>query len=159
MINQSLAHAVERFADFTQDVPDSDLDREWAWGAYDSDGVRFAFFRTYEELRELAVRTAAERSARGRTASSAQRILHQYHNAYRDLEAALIGAQAGEANRAPGEGEWSLRQIAAHIVEAEVGFFGVVIYALDRHRSADGQPAQIPDEEWEGIIGMDEASI
>lgn len=159
MINQSLAHAVGRFADLTQDVPDSDLDREWTWGAYDSDGVRFAFFRIYEELRELAVRTAVERAARGRIASSAQRILNQYHTAYRDLEAVLLGVETGEANRAPGEGEWSLRQIAAHIVEAEVGFFGVVKYALDRHRISDGRPTQIPDEEWEAIIGMDEASI
>ena len=159
VINPSLARAVERFADLTQDVPDSDLDREWTWGAYDSDGVRFAFFRTYEELRELAVRTAMERAAHGRIASSAQRILNQYHTAYRDLEAALLGVQAGEANRAPGEGEWSLRQIAAHIIEAEVGFFGVVKYALDRHRISDGRPAHIPDDEWEAIIGMDEASI
>jgi uncharacterized damage-inducible protein DinB len=140
-------------------VPDSDLDREWAWGAYESEGIRFAFFRTYEELRELAVRMVAERAARGRIASSAQRILYQYHSAYRDLEAALLGVQAGETNRAPGEGEWSLRQIVSHIVEAEMGFFGVVKYALDRHCSADGRPAQIPDKEWETIIGMDEASI
>lgn len=159
MINPSLARAVERFADLTQDVPDSDLDREWAWGAYESEGIRFAFFRTYEELRELAVRTAAERSALGRTASSAQRILNQYHTAYRDLGAALLGVHAGEGNREPGEGEWSLRQIVSHIVEAEMGFFVVVKYALDRHRSADGRPAQIPEEEWETIIGMDEASI
>jgi len=159
VINPSLARAVERFAAITVDVPDSDLDREWAWGAYDSEGVRFAFFRTYEELRELAVRTAAERAARGRTASSVQRILYQYHTAYRDLEVALLGVQAGEANRAPSEGEWSLRQIVSHIVEAEVGFFGVVKYALDRHRSADGRPAQNPNEEWKAIIGMDEVSI
>jgi hypothetical protein len=159
VINPSLVRAVERFADLTQDVPDSDLDREWAWGAYESEGIRFAFFRTYEELRELSVRSAAERAALGRSASSAQRILYQYHTAYRDLEAALLGVQADEANLAPGEGEWSLRQIVSHIVEAEKGFFGVVKYALDRHRSSDGGPAQIPDEEWETIIGMDEASI
>ena len=91
VINPALDHAVERFADLTQDVPDLDLDREWAWGAYESEGIRFAFFRTYEELRELAVRTAAERAARGRIASSAQRILYQYHTAYRGLEAALLG--------------------------------------------------------------------
>ena len=159
MINPSLVRAVERFANLTQDVPDSDLDREWAWGAYESEGIRFAFFRTYEELRELAVRTAAERAARGRIASSAQRILYQYHSAYRDLEAALLGVQAGETNREPGEGEWSLRQIVSHIVEAEMGFLVVGKYALDRHRISDGRPAQIPDEEWEAIIGMDEASI
>ena len=69
MINPSLARAVERFANLTQDVTDSDLDREWAWGAYESEGIRFAFFRTYEELRELAVRMVAERAALGRSAS------------------------------------------------------------------------------------------
>jgi len=159
VINPSLVRAVERLADLTQDVPDSDLDLEWAWGAYESEGIRFAFFRTYEELREISVRTAAERAALGRSASSAQRILYQYHTAYRDLEAALLGVQADEANLAPGEGEWSLRQIVSHIVEAEMGFFGVVKYALDRHRSSYGRPSQIPDEEWETIIGMDEASI
>jgi hypothetical protein len=159
VINPSLARAVERFAALTVDVPDSELDREWVWGAYDFEGVRFAFFRTYEELRELAVRTAAERSTRGLPASSAQRILYQYHTAYRDLEAALLGVETDEANLAPDEGEWSLRRIAAHIVEADVGFFAVVKYALDRHRSADGRPTQISDEEWEAIIGMDEASI
>jgi len=125
VINPSLARAVERFADLTQNVPDSDLDREWVWGAYESEGICFAFFRTYEELRELAVRTAAERAARGRTASSAQRILYQYHTAYRDLEAALIGVQTGEYNLTPGEGEWTLRKIVSQGVEAEVRLFGV----------------------------------
>ena len=159
MFETSLARAVEQFADVTQGVPDSELDREWAWGAYDSEGVRFAFFRTYEELRELATKTAAERSAHGPPASTAQRILAHYHAAYRDLQAALLGIGANEAERAPAEGEWSLRQIAAHTVGADVGFFVVVKYALDRRRSGDGRPVAIPDEAWGGITGEDMASI
>jgi len=159
MFKTSLARAVEQFADVTQGVPDAELDREWAWGAYGSEGVRFAFFRTYEELRELATKTAAERSAHGPVASTAQRILAHYHLAYRDLQAALLGIGAVEADRAPAEGEWSLRQVVAHIVGADVGFFGVVKYALDRHRSGDGRPAEIPDEAWGDIIGEDMASF
>jgi hypothetical protein len=159
MLKTSLARAVEQFADVTQGVPDAELDREWAWGAYDSEGVRFAFFRTYEELRELATKTAAERAAHGPVASTAQRILAQYHVAYRDSQAALLGIGADEADRPPAEGEWSLRQVVAHIVGAEIGFFVVVKYALDRHRSGDGRPAEIPDEVWETIIGEDWASI
>ena len=73
MFKTSLARAIEQFAAVTQGAPDSELDREWAWGAYDSEGVRFAFFRTYEELRELAAKIAAERSAHGQATSTAQR--------------------------------------------------------------------------------------
>lgn len=159
MIDPSLARAVEQFAHVTSGVPDADLDRAWAWGAYDSEGVRFAFFRCYEELRELAAKIAAERAIHGPDMSTAQRILAQFHLAYRDLWAALLGIEDDQASRAPGEGEWSLRRVAAHIAAADAGFYGVVKYALERHRSGAGQPAEIPDQAWDGLLGQDEASI
>jgi hypothetical protein len=159
MFKTSLAHAVKQFADVTHGVPDLELGREWAWGAYDSEGVRFAFFRTYEELRELVARTAAERSAHGPAASTAQRILAQYHAAYRDLQAALLGIGSDEEDQAPAEGEWPLRKVVAHIVGAEVGFFVVVTCALERCRSGDGRPAEIPDEAWPTIVGEDMDSV
>ena len=169
MLETSLYRAVGQFAGVTQGVPDAELDREWAWGAYDSEGVRFAFFRTYEELRELAARTAAERSARGPAVSSAHRILAQVHSAYRDLEAALLGngpdesgpalIGAAEAAQAPAEGEWPVRKVVAQITGADVGFYGVVKYALERHRTGDGRPAEIPDEAWDDLVGEDEESF
>jgi hypothetical protein len=150
---------VEKVASLTLGVPDSDLDREWAWGAYDEEGVRFAFFRTYEELRELAAKLASERSARGLKVSTAQRILAQYDQAYRDLQASLLGAGDDAVGREPAEGEWPVRKVVAHIVGAELGFFVVVKYALDRRRSGDGRAAEIPDEAWDAIGGLDEASF
>ncbi len=159
MFEPSLAQAVEQFASVTHAVPDSALERAWAWGAYDSEGMRFAFFRVYEELRELATRMAWERSAHGSPRSTAQHILAQYHLAYRDLQAALLGIGNDEADRVPAEGEWPLRRVVAHIVEADLGFYGVVRYALDRHRSRDGRPAKIPVEAWDALLGEEEASI
>jgi len=155
----TLAQSVDKFAHITQAVPDARLERAWAWGAYDSEGVRFAFFRTYEELRELAARMASERAAHGQAISSAQRILAQYHAAYRDLQAVLLGIAPDQVDRAPAEGEWPLRKVVAHIVRADLGFYGVVRYALDRHRTADGRPAEIPDEAWDSIIGEGESSF
>jgi hypothetical protein len=151
-----LYHAVGQFAAVTQAVADPDLDREWAWGDYDSEGVRFAFFRTYEELRELAASTAASRSPR---LSPAQRILAQYHAAYRDLEAALLDLSPAAAIQAPAEGEWPVRKTVAHIVGAELGFYGVVKWALERHRTGDGRPAEIPDEAWDDLVGETEESF
>ncbi|UCC61494.1 MAG: DinB family protein [Anaerolineae bacterium] len=159
MFNTSLAQAVECFAQVTHDAPDVELDREWAWGAYDSEGVRLAFFRTYEELRELAARLATERAAHGPVTSTVQRILAQRHAAYRDLQAILLGIGTDEAEQVPAEGEWPLRQVMAHIVAAELGFFAVIKYALERHRSGDARPAKIPDEAWDALIGEDGATI
>jgi hypothetical protein len=159
MFESSLTGAVKRFASLMQGVPDSELGREWAWGAYDEEGVRFAFFRTYEELCELAAKTATMRSALGPEMSTAQRILAQYHRAYCDLQAALLGAGADAVGRAPAEGEWPVHKVVAHIVGADLGFFVVVKYALDRKRSTDERPAEIPDEAWDTISGLDEASF
>ena len=89
MFKTSLARAVEEFADVVQGVPDAELDREWAWGAYDSEGVRFAFFRTCEELRELAKKTAAERSAHGPAVATGLRCRAQYHLGHRGFHDAL----------------------------------------------------------------------
>jgi hypothetical protein len=49
--------------------------------------------------------------------------------------------------------------VFAHVVGAEVGFFGVVKYALERHRNGDGLPARIPDEAWDSLLGEEVASI
>ena len=52
-----------------------------------------------------------------------------------------------------------MRRVVAHIVGADVGFYVAVRYALDRHRSGDGRPAEIPDEAWDTLLGQDVSSI
>jgi hypothetical protein len=151
MFEESLFRAVERFASKLQSVPDADLERKWTWGAYD-EGIRFAFFRSYEELRELAVKVAAERAVAGPQISSAQRILAQYHLAFRDLQAALLGIGEDAAGQAPAEGEWSLKQVVAHIVDADSGFLVGVKYALDRNRRGEA-PAVPSEETWVSVLG------
>lgn len=159
MRENSLLEAVEYFASIVQDLPDAELDREWAWGDYDSDGVRFAFFRNYEELRELATTLAAVRATSGPATTTAHRALAQYHAAYRDLEAALIGLTEEDAELEPAEGEWSPRQVVAHIARADTYFFALVRYALDAHRRGVWRPAAIPDEAWDTLVGMEEAKL
>lgn len=159
MFNTLLAQAVREFSNTVVGLPDAELDRDWAWGAYDGEGLRFAFFRTYEELRELAARAGTERCTVAPPRTTAQRILAQYHVAYRELQAALLGIGSAEADLAPALGEWPVRDIVAHIVGADVGFYGVVRYALDRYRGDDGRPAEIPAEAWAGMIGLGEGAF
>ncbi len=156
MSREDLFRAVERFAFTTKDFDEADLEKPWGWRSYDQEGVRFAFFRTYEELRELAVKLELERQNLGMPLTSAQRILGQYHVAFRDLQAVLLGVTSEIEDVPPVDGEWSIREILSHIIRADVGFFVAVRYAIERHRSGDERPVEISDEAWERISGLNE---
>jgi len=143
-----LAQAVETFAREGIRFSDAALVKHWKWGEYD-EGVRFAFFVTYQELRELAVRTAAQRAIDGPFITPAQRILAQHHAAYRDLSGILVGVGEDELDLVPFEKEWPLRDVLEHIIDTEQDFFTLIRYALDRYRSGDGLPLEMPEEEEE----------
>jgi hypothetical protein len=140
----TLASAVEQFSVITHSFTDQDLEKEWAWGDYD-EGVRFAFFRAYEELRELAARIAAERNVEGPAMTTAQFILAGYHAAYRDLQAVLIGLSDEQAAREPAEEQWPIVQVVLHIVQAESAFYAVNHYAIKRLRTSGDLPVEMSE--------------
>jgi uncharacterized damage-inducible protein DinB len=146
-----LESAVLEFAELTCNLPDQELEREWVWQDYD-EGVRFAFFRNYEDLCTLAARLEAGRSA---PFSEARCILAQYHLAYRDLQALLLGIDDDLAMQEPAEGEWPLSNVLVHIIQAEGTFFAIVYYTLERQRSGDDRPLEMPDEAWEAFWAGD----
>jgi hypothetical protein len=149
-----LPSAVERFACLTFSITDADLERPWTWGDYD-EGVRFAFFRNYEDLRSLAVVLAAERLQAGRPLTSAQHILARHQAAFNDLAAALLGLTDEQADLSPAPGEWPLRRTLRHIAETEGTFFAINHYAIERARAEDGRPLAMPDEAWESFWAGD----
>ena len=159
MLDLSLFQAVESFTRAALAQTDADLERPWAWGDYNSEGIRFAFFRTYEELRTLAVSTAAERAAAGAAPTSARRILAQVHAAYRDLQAVLLRVDPLTAERVPAEGEWSVRQALRHIVAGEAGFLVVARHALNQHRAGDWQPEPPSPQVYLATIGLEDAEF
>jgi uncharacterized damage-inducible protein DinB len=147
MNSTSLSLAVENFASLTHLFSDADLERPWAWKDYE-EGVRFSFFRTCEQLDALAIRLDIERAASPHPFTIAQRILGQYHTAYRDSQAVLLGGTDEQAARIPAEGEWPLRQVLAHIVQADRGFFTAILLGLEHIRKGNTEPFQITEEIW-----------
>ena len=145
-----LEQAVAGFATLTMDLPDKELERDWVWQDYD-EGVRYAFFRTYEELRQQAAVLAARRAASGRPLTTAQHILGQYHAAYRDLQAILLGVSDTVGAQAPAEGEWALREAAGHAIQTARTFFALVYYTIQHTRAGDPGPVDVTDEEWEAL--------
>jgi hypothetical protein len=130
----NLTQAVERFAALIWPLSDKDLEREWNWRAY-HEGVRYACFRTYEELRTLAAVLIPERSSKNHPLTSAHTALAQYHAAYRDLQAVLLGVGDALLDTPPTPGEWPLRIILGHTIAAEREFFARIWHAIQQYRN------------------------
>ena len=127
----------------TVQMSDAEMGKTWAWRMYDEEGLRFALLMTHHELRDLVVRLAA---ARDRAPSQAQRILAQYHQAYRDMTAVLATVPTAELDHAPAKDEWPVREVAKHMLGAEYGFLRVCRIATLRHRA--GKPGEPAEDEW-----------
>jgi len=152
MSEKKLIQAVEQFAAVTYQLSDGDLEIDWSWRAYD-DGIRYAFFRTYEELRELAAQLITERMTLGKPISTAQWSLAQYHIAYRDLQAVLVGMEEDLIDTPPAEGEWAPRLILGHIQAAERNFFARIWFAVQRFRDGEDELVAMTDEEVAEFVG------
>ncbi len=151
MFNPALTAAVEQLAALFVNLPDTDLERPWQWKGHD-EGLRFAFFVTNLELRQLAVKLAGSRTP----PQPVHRILGQYHAAYLDLQAALAGVAPADADRAPSEQDWPIRKVYAHILGADLGFTAMVRYALELHRAGKWTMEPASDEALLRQIGLSE---
>lgn len=136
----ALARAVTGFCTLIAPLSEADLNQPWSWRAYTEEGVRFACFRVLEELRTLAVRVEDARVHGGAPPTQAQRILHRYQVAARELEGLLLLVNDDLGGWPPAAGEWPLRTVIFHIAEAEAGFFAVISDALRRHRAGEAGP-------------------
>jgi hypothetical protein len=154
VLDASLVPAVEQFARVTVGWSDADLDRPWAWREYD-EGVRVAFLRTAEQLRELAADLAAERAGRGPRRTTAQRVLAQYHAAYRDLAARLLGLSDDVGGQVRAPEEWPVQRAVTHVLSTERQFFARIRDAVDRRRAGDERPPAMSGEAVDAFLGED----
>lgn len=152
MFNINLTQAVEGFTRVTLPLTERDLEREWRWKDHDEEGIRFAFFVTLQELRHLAVTLAAL----GPRPTPAQHILSQYHAAYMDLQAAILGLSDEEAEQFPAENEWQVRKVYAHVLGADFGFTAAIRYALELHRANNWTSDAIPESEYPRLYAISE---
>ena len=148
---QALADSVDSFARCTVGLSEPQLDRPWIWRDYDSDGVRFAFFRTLEELRDLAVTVREQAFLRGARPSAAGLILDSYHAAWRGMHSTLLGLEEDDFEQVPAPGEWPLRRVIAHIVDADVGFYTVISETLQIVRAGGPPPHGNLEPAWERV--------
>ena len=149
MPNQRLAAVVARFAQATHHLSEPMLNSEtWAWEAYV--GVRYAFLQTYLELRDLAARLLAERTASAQPPTEAQRALAQHHAAFRDFQSLLIGIDDAFVTTPPAVAEWPVNVILTHVHEVEGYFFATILNAL-----RNPEPKRVNAEQRAVLLGAD----
>jgi uncharacterized damage-inducible protein DinB len=155
---ETFAAAVEGFDRRLRAIDDRALDLFWAWETYDEEGVRFGILRTMEQVADAAVEVAARRAEAGAGPSRAQRILGRYLVAWRELWSVADRADS-TLDTPPMEGEWALRTILDHLVDADLGFLATIRNGLDQFRAGVREPARISsDEAWTALAEVDEAS-
>jgi len=155
MFNTQLRETIETFSRLMLPLSEKELEHEWIWKDHDEEGIRFAFFVTLQELRHLAVTLSTLRTK----PTPAQHILSQYHSAYMDLQASLLGISDEEAELVPAEGEWPVRRVYAHIMGADFGFTATVRYALELHRADRWTKDPIPESEYPRLYAISEEDL
>lgn len=155
MSDINLIQAIEKFSSIALRLSDDELYLDWSWRAY-HEGIRFAFFRIYEELRKLAATLITERTTRGKPITTAQYTLAQYHTAYRDLQAILIGVDNAIIDVPPAAGEWPIRMILGHIIAAEREFFARIWHAVEQFRTGNDDPVAMTTKEVAEFVGTHE---
>jgi hypothetical protein len=152
----AFARVVETFDRRLRAIDDDALDLFWAWEAYDEEGVRFGILRTTEQVADASVEIAARRAAAEDVPPVAGRILGRYVVAWRELWSVADRADAA-LDVAPEEGEWPLRQVLDHLVEAELGFLATIRNGLDQRRAGTDRPKGIgSDEAWLALAGVED---
>ncbi|HEX5163965.1 MAG TPA: DinB family protein [Thermomicrobiales bacterium] len=112
------------------DLTEAELRAPARWGEIAID-VRFLLMRFAHHEREHTDQTLKWRLQRGRQQTEAERLLGLCWRQSGILEGHLIGAPEDILDRDPGDGEWLVRRILAHIGSAETYFRRVILKALE----------------------------
>ena len=121
------------------------LGRPWSWRDKAMD-VRFALYRTLEDAQEVRVRLSDARYPESR------RILALAQRAFGDLRGLLAGLPADLLDRAPGPGEWPLREVLRHMLLIERRYAVQTRYAVERK---DSEPVRIPEDRQPTVTAKD----
>jgi hypothetical protein len=153
---ESFAAAIESFDRRLRAIDDNALDLFWAWESYDEEGVRFGILRTTEQVADAAIEIGARRAEVGASRSRAERILGRYLVSWRELWSVADRADT-VVDTAPEEGEWSLRAILDHLIEADFGFLVTIRNGLEQVRAGVVAPRRVgSDEAWLALADVEE---
>ena len=102
-------------------IPESTLERDWAWTGGGEADVRYGIYRVHELL-ERAEIDAARALRGGPDAGQATALMAPATAARWDLHGLLAPLPSSLLDADPGGGEWTMRRTLAHIVSGQRGY-------------------------------------
>lgn len=140
-------------------VPDAALEKEWQWRGAAQD-VRYGLYRQFEAFEDARARVRQSLSSSASTQSPARPLVGSATAARWDLLGVIASLTDADLDRDPANGEWTLRQTLAHIVNGQRAYSWFTAWWLSRADTfADDFPARVPedvaaelpDEETDGV--------
>ncbi|HEX5825654.1 MAG TPA: DinB family protein, partial [Candidatus Limnocylindrales bacterium] len=139
-------------------IPEAALTREWAWIGGSEQEVRYGAYRAAEALEQAEIEAHAATSAADATEREAARLIGPTTAARWDLYGLLLPLEERLLDADPGDGEWSIRLVAGHIISGQRGYgWGSAWWQAQGYDASDPELPKRPPEAL-GAMLPDEAT-
>lgn len=138
-------------------IPESALERHWAWTGGSEADVRYGIYRLHESFEQAEIEASRRLRSGGGDAGLAAALIAPSGAARWDLHGVLAPLADAQIDADPGGGEWSIRQTLGHFVNGQRAYGWSTAWwqeqglALDDpdlpKKLADDFWADLPDEE------------
>lgn len=140
-------------------IPESALEREWAWIGGGEEAVRYGIFRVHELFEKAEVEASrALRTAHGDGGAAAS-IVAPADAARWDLHGLLAPLSDAEIDADPGAEQWSIRRTLGHVVNGQRAYGWSTAWWQERGFAIDDPdlPPSVGDAFWAEL--PDEATV
>jgi hypothetical protein len=131
-------------------IPESALERDWAWIGGGEGDVRYGIYRLHELFERAEIEAARKLRANDADRGLAAAIIGPADAARWDLHGLLAPLTDVEIDADPGGGEWTIRQTLGHIVNSQRAYGWATAWWQERGSPLDDAdlPTSLGDEFW-----------
>ena len=139
-------------------VDETAMEKGWPWRGDEAD-IRYGFYRQYEALEDVRARLGPILAEAYGWQFPARPLVGAATAARWDLHGLLAGLPEEVLDADPGNGEWTVRQTLAHIVNGQRAYGWFTSWWLSqRHAAPDDFPPRVPDDVASGSNLPEEAT-
>jgi hypothetical protein len=134
-------------------IPESALERDWAWIGGGEGDVRYGLYRLHELFERAEIEAARELWATDADGGLAAAVIGPADAARWDLHGLLAPLTDAEIDADPGGGEWTIRQTLGHIVNSQRAYGWATAWWQERGFALDDPdlPTSLDDEFWSDL--------
>lgn len=131
-------------------IPESALEREWAWIGGGEEAVRYGIYRLHELFERAQVEASRAIAASDRDGGLAAGLIAPADEARWDLHGLLAPLSDAEIDADPGAEQWSIRRTLAHVINGQRAYGWSTAWWQERGFALDDPdlPPSVGDAFW-----------